>query len=60
MYQNSKSFVFMESQSLGMIRFANGRLTTSNPEAQRIVENSKWFKKRDIIVEDEKKKKRLS
>ncbi len=51
-----QEFCIYGGQSLGMIRFANGRLTTSNPEAQRIVENSKWFKKRDIIVEDERKK----
>lgn len=46
-----QSLIIYGGNRYGMIRFVNGRYVTDDPGIQSIIENSRWFKNKEIIVE---------
>lgn len=40
-------------RAIGTIKFTNGRYTTDDPKKQQVIESSKWFKIKHILVEKE-------
>lgn len=47
-----RSLTIWGGTKLGSVSFTNGRFSTDDPAKQKLIENSTWFQKNEIVLDE--------